>query len=376
MNDSRNRLERLIDLASETQSERRRELLHEITEVFLTAPKSYNAQESRYFGEIMGKVAYDLEQAVRVELANKLASEEAAPADLIRQLANDEISVAQPLLEHSPVLDEGDLIRIAASKSQDHLLAITHRQDIGEKLSDVLVDKGDDRVVHGLVQNRTARIGQQTMGKVVARAEVNPILHKPLIDRPDLPAELMKEMLSFVSAELKNRILEHSSHVNSDKLKRILEDVESSVEAKANMNKNVRSKPEFLIDQLERAGELDQYKLVELAKLRKVPEFICGLARIAELDMATARRVILDRSGEGLAIVSKACKFEQATYSAIINNIWPDSDRSIEHSCRMIALYDQVTPETAQRVMRFWKVRRQSTDETRTEQPAPAASAG
>ncbi len=366
MPDNRTRLEQLVDLAGEKSSDRRRELLREITDVFLTEPENLNATESQYFGEIMGKVAYDLESEVRVELANRLASEAAAPPELVRQLANDEIQVAQPVLAQSPVLGEDDLIEIAASKSQEHLFAITKRPHISEKLSDVLVDKGDDRVVHGLVKNQNAKIGEATMGKVVARAEGSELLHKPLIDRPDLPADMMKEMLSYVSESLKNEILEQTNHVNSDKLKEIISDVETSIEERANANKDVRSKPEFLIDQLMRSGDLNEAKLCELARQKMVPEYICALARLADIDMATAKRAILDRSGEGLAIICKACGFEQSTYSATINNIWPESERSIEQSCRMIALYQQVTPETAQRVMRFWKVRQQSEDATAT----------
>ena len=79
--------------------------------------------------------------------------------------------------------------------------------------------------------------------------------------------------------------------------------------------------------------------------------------------MATTRRAIMDRSGEGLAIVCKSCDFDQSTYSTFINYVWPDSDRSIEQSCKLIALYNQVTKETAQRVMRFWRIRQQSNQE-------------
>lgn len=368
MTDRRSRLEQLLNLAGETSSDRRRELLNEITDVFLTEPESYSDQEARYFGEIMGEVAYALEQEVRVELARKLASEAAAPADLIRQLASDEISVAQPVLEQSPVLDEDDLIEIAKKNGQDHMAAMTQRDDIGEKLSEVLVEEGDDRVVQGLVENKNAQIGQETMGKVVKRAEGSALLHKPLIDRPDLPAEMMREMLSFVSNELTQTILEQSNHVNAERLKSIVEEVGESIQNKSNMDAKVRSKPEFLIDQLERNGELNEHKLCELAKQKMIPEFICGLARIADVDMNTARRILQDRSGEGLAIIAKACNFEQSTYSSLINNVWPEGERTIEQSCRLIALYDQVKLETAQRVMRFWRLRRNSSGEGEEQQ--------
>lgn len=91
MDKTQNKLQGLVELAKETSSDRRRELLREITDVFLEDPGSYNDVESQHFGEIMGKVAYDLERQVREELAAKLAAEAAAPPELIKRLAGDEI---------------------------------------------------------------------------------------------------------------------------------------------------------------------------------------------------------------------------------------------------------------------------------------------
>ena len=360
MSNARNKLETLVELAHETSSERRRELLREITEVFLDDPSSYNSTESQYFGEIMGKVAYDLERQVREELAAKLAAEAAAPPDLIKRLAGDEIEVARPVITESPVLQESDLIDIAESQGQEHLMAMTERTDIGERLSDVIVDKGDDRVVEGLVRNETAQIGRNTMEKVVARAESSEALQEPLVDRPDLPADLMKDMLAFVTEDIKNKILEQTNAVNSEKLDELLGDVGSKLENQAEMRNSGKSKPEMLIATLLATGQLNEAKLVELARQRQVPELICGLSELAELDIPTTRRAIMDRTGEGLAIVCKSCGFSQTTFSTLVNHVWPDSERSIEQSCTLIALYNQVTSETAQRVMRFWRVRQNS----------------
>lgn len=360
MSNSHRKLESLVELAGENSSDRRRELLREITDVFLENPESYNETEAQYFGEIMGKVAYDLERQVREELARKLAEESAAPPELIRKLANDEISIAQPVIAKSPVLKQEDLIEIAESRGQEHMMAMTKRTDIGENLSEILVQKGDDRVVEGLVRNETAKISRDTMQKVVERSESSVVLQAPLVERPDLPADLMKDMLAFVSDDIKARIMDQTNLVNADKLDEILDNVGAKIERKSALRKNSKSKPEVLIEELIKNGELNENKLVELAKQRKIPEFICGLAHIAELDLSATRRAIMDRSGEGLAIVCKSCGFAQATFSTFINYVWPDSERSIEQSCKLIALYNQVTMETAQRVMRFWRVRQQS----------------
>lgn len=371
MSNARNKLESLVQLAHETSSERRRDLLREITDVFLDNPSSYSSTESQYFGDIMGKVAYDLERQVREELAKKLAAEAAAPPDLIKRLAGDEIEVARPVITESPVLKESDLIEIAEQKGQEHLFAITKRSDIGERLSDVLVDKGDDRVVEGLVRNESAKIGRNTMEKVVARAESSAVLQAPLVDRPDLPADLMKDMLAFVTEDIKSKILEQTNMVNAEKLDELLDDVGNKLEQQPGMRRGGKSKPEVLIQELLGRGELNEAKLVELARQRQVPELICGLATLAELDIPTTRRAIMDRTGEGLAIVCKSCGFSQTTFSTLVNHVWPDTERSIEQSCTLIALYNQVTMETAQRVMRFWRVRQSADAESK-----PSAAAG
>ncbi|MEZ6030195.1 MAG: hypothetical protein R3C46_10650 [Hyphomonadaceae bacterium] len=67
----------LLDLAKEGSSEKRRELLRQVTDVFLAAPDQRNEKEAVLFDEIVGAVAADLETQVRVELARKVAESNA-----------------------------------------------------------------------------------------------------------------------------------------------------------------------------------------------------------------------------------------------------------------------------------------------------------
>ena len=65
---------------------------------------------------------------------------------LVRRLAkDDDIAVAGPVLTQSPRLPETDLVEIAKTKSQAHLLAISGRTGIAEAVTDVLVRRGDRR---------------------------------------------------------------------------------------------------------------------------------------------------------------------------------------------------------------------------------------
>ncbi len=69
----------------------------------------------------------------------------------MRRLATDnEISVAGPVLRQSSRLNDADLIGIARTKSQAHLLAIAGRTGIAEPVTDVLVKRGDREVARNL----------------------------------------------------------------------------------------------------------------------------------------------------------------------------------------------------------------------------------
>ncbi|MEO1676514.1 MAG: hypothetical protein AAFR72_13995, partial [Pseudomonadota bacterium] len=96
---STSRLKQLIAVAKEGSSNKRRDLLREITDVFMATPDRYSSSEMQHFDVIMSRITQNVETALRRELADKLADVQNAPHGLITQLANDEFSVAEPILQ-------------------------------------------------------------------------------------------------------------------------------------------------------------------------------------------------------------------------------------------------------------------------------------
>ena len=73
-------------------------------------------------------------------------------------LARDRaIEVAGPILSQSNRLTDEDLLAIARDNSQERLLAISKRATLSEKVSDVLVTRGNRDVVLSVTQNEGAR---------------------------------------------------------------------------------------------------------------------------------------------------------------------------------------------------------------------------
>ncbi len=350
------RLERLMSLDTGSGSEQRRKLLSEITDIFLHGTESHSDTENQYFGDIMEKVAYDLEEQVRIDLAQRLADEDAAPPDLIRRLAKDEIDVATPIIENSSILNDEDLVEIAQTKSQDHLMAMTRRNDISETVSDALVSHGSDEVVEGVVRNSGANISQTTMERVVERSYKSERLQAPILERPDLPFEIMQDMFDHVSLELRQKILKQTKEVAPEHLDKMLAEARAKFDRKGKVRGKILSKPELYVQNLEDKGELSEGTLITLIRSNKMPEFLVAFSRLTGVDAATANRLTQDISGEGLAIACKATGFDRSVFSSILMALAHGSKRSISDTYKIINLYDRIELDTAHRTMRFWRV--------------------
>jgi uncharacterized protein (DUF2336 family) len=112
--------------------------LRKITDMFLSEVDSYTDNHVAVFDELMSRLIDRIEQQALVELSNKLAPVDRAPANMIGVLSNnDDIDVAGPVLRQSPVLTDDHLVTIARSKSQAHLSAIAARATINEPVTDV-----------------------------------------------------------------------------------------------------------------------------------------------------------------------------------------------------------------------------------------------
>ena len=352
-------LHRLVELAKEPSSERRRDLMREVTDLFLEDPNGYSSTESNQFGEILAQVAKDVEVAVRAELADKLADVPAAPGNLMKDLATDDaMEVASPVLQRSECLSEDDLLDIVKSKGRDHAMAVSRREDVSENLSDALVETGDADVMVSLVENKSASISRATMEKVVDKAESVTALQSPLVARSDLPPEMMNEMFFFVSKTIKEQILQKNGQLDEADIAAAIaagqQQIVASLEQQA---AQADRKAARTIDSLFRLKQLNERKMMEYLTNGEMDYFTFAFAKLGDLDAKTARRILAHPDCEAIAVVSKAVGFDRSSFSSMVMKCGDTNTLSPDAVNGLIRLYDSVPPEVAQRTMRFWRVR-------------------
>jgi uncharacterized protein (DUF2336 family) len=101
---------------------------------------------------------------------------------------NDDIAVAGQVLAKSKVLTDENLVEIAKTKGQEHLLAIAARAHVSETVTDALVERGDAHVTQKVVSNNGARLSELGFVKVVHEARTDVALASTLAHRKDVPA--------------------------------------------------------------------------------------------------------------------------------------------------------------------------------------------
>ena len=138
---------------------RRAQMLERISDLFMAGSRYYSDPQLALFDDVLTRLSAEIEIKARAKLAHAMAETDKALPKLIRSLAfDDAIEVAAPVLSRSSQLSDADLVENASTKSQEHLLAIAQRIQLCELVTDVLVERGDRRVLRTVAGNDGARL--------------------------------------------------------------------------------------------------------------------------------------------------------------------------------------------------------------------------
>ena len=355
------RLHDLIALANETSSERRRELLRGVTDMFFS-DETHGAAEMGLFDAVLGKLASEMEVAVRAELAERMSAAGAPPLGLMRKLAGDEIAVARPVIENSGALTEDDLIRLARTQGQDHLRAISQRTIVPSAVSDAIVERGDDDTLGVLLRNSGAALSRKAHEKAVDRAVQNPDLHEAVVSREQLPLDLLNEMYFVVEARLRDRITSANAAIDPAQLEAALAAGRKRVAVGDGALPADYAEAEAAVRGMIARNDIGPRVLAALLRNRETTRFLVALAELADIDFHTARRILERKELDALAVVCKAADFDRSLFLTFTVLILDRADDAMTRAKSYGDLYNNLPKDVALRTIRFWRMRRQTGD--------------
>lgn len=192
----------------------REQLFRNMAQLYSYVSDRCDDEQVAQYDEVLCQLAELVESEARVHVAKLLAPLDRAPGNVVVRLANDEIEVAQPLLEFSNVLSDDDLIEIIAKQSEEHRLAIAGRATVPERVGDAIVEHGQTASVVRLVRNNNAELGEQTLERLAERAAADAAIAADLRSRDDIDWKRLSTKIDAVGDKVRETMVQLDPRVD------------------------------------------------------------------------------------------------------------------------------------------------------------------
>jgi uncharacterized protein (DUF2336 family) len=345
-------LPELEEVVQHGSAEKRAETLRRITGLFLDGASAFKDEHVAVFDDVIGYLIEEIETKALAELARKLAPIANAPVKVVTRLAaSDDIDVAEPLLKQAHIPDP-ELIRIAETKGQAHLLALSARGMVSEALADVIVKRGDRDVSRSIATNAAAQLSEDAFSTLVKRAEQDGVLAEKVGQRTDIPPRLFRTLLMQASDVVQKRLLAQARPETQAEIRKILARVTDEVGARAAPRNYTAALA--AVRQMHKEGKLTEAEIVAFAEAGKYEETIAALATLCAVPVVD--RLMNGERADPVLILARAAGFGWPTVRAVISSR-PGAKPSTQVLQAAFENFERLTQATAQRVVRFWQVR-------------------
>jgi uncharacterized protein (DUF2336 family) len=314
----------------------------------------YTDDEIWTFGEIIGQLAQEIEVGTRAQLAKRLARVDHAPINTINKLAfDDSIDVAGPVLRHSERIDGRALVAIARSKSQQHLLAISERKSISEDVTDVLLTRGDQKVLNSVATNNGARFSDFGILHMIKRSESDSILVEQLGRRKDIPRHLFQQLIAKASQDAEKKLKEERPEAASQ-VQTLVVDVTGALHSKFGPASKNYFAAKRAVAREKQYGDLNESKILEYAQSHRLEEALCSLP------VDVVERALTNTSSELVLILARALGFSWETTMSLLFLGAPEHRIASQDLDDMKREFTGLNIETSRSVLKLYQSRRQA----------------
>ncbi len=368
-------LRELDEAVSRGTPESRERALWHTTDLMIAG--RFSDDEIWTFGEVVTRLADEIEVAARAQLSERLARFDRAPVNIIHKLAfDDAIEVAGPVLRESRQLETYALVANACTKSQAHMLSISKREKLEERVTDELVKRGDQEVVKSVAGNTGARFSDFGFLHMIKRAEGDSILAEQLGLRKDIPRQVFQQLIAKATSDVKKR-LERERPDMAQQIQSSVTDLAGELQSKFGPVSRSHFVAKRVVSTQHRLGNLNEGSISSYAVSHRLEEVTIGLSLLCSLPGDVIERALLDRNRETLLILCKALDFSWDTTMALLflgakdHRITANELRDLENE------YGRLNIETSRSVLEFYQSRKSGgAVEAGTARPAARSGEG
>ena len=251
---------------------------------------------------------------VRQAMAEVFARSTEAPGAIVQALSLDQPSVALPVLEHSPLLIDADLVDIIATGNCAMQCAIARRVSLPASVCAAIAEVGSASAALELIENPHAELAPFSWDRIVERHGHLAAIRESMLVLEDLPAATRIALVAKLSDTLAQFVVARN-WLSADRAGRIA----SEARDRSAVNIAARSRGEDmcgLVRHLRATGQLNAGLILRALLSGNLELFDHALAELSGLPPARVSALLQDRGGASLQALLVRAGFPESTFAA------------------------------------------------------------
>lgn len=167
------------------------------------------ADERQHAEEILRFMAEDAATQVRRALAVAMKNSPKLPRDVANKLARDIDSIALPVLEHSPILSDSDLLEILRAAGPNRQIAIASRVSLSHAVAGAIAETGVPAALERALCNPGAAFAESSLDRAIERMSDRPAIIEAMIQRKALPVSIAEKLVAHATGAAFDHLVNH-----------------------------------------------------------------------------------------------------------------------------------------------------------------------
>jgi uncharacterized protein (DUF2336 family) len=251
---------------------------------------------------------------VRQAMAEVFARSAQAPAAIVQALSVDQPSVALPVLEHSPLLIDADLVDIVATGNGETQCAIARRIHLPASVSAAIAEVGTPAAALELIENAYAELAPFSWDRIVERHGHLAAIRESMLVLDGLPAATRAALVAKLSDTLAQFVVARN-WLSADRAGRVT----SEARERSTVNIAAASRGDDisgLVRHLRATGQLTAGMILRALLSGNLELFNSSLAELSGLPQARVSALLHDRGGASLQALLRRAGLPESTFAA------------------------------------------------------------
>ena len=251
---------------------------------------------------------------VRQAMSEVFARSNEAPAAIVQSLSVDQPSVAVPVLEHSPLLIDADLVDIIATGNCETQCAIARRIRLPASVCAAIAEVGCAAAALELIENPYAELVPFSWDRIVERHGHLAAIRESMLVLEDLPAATRAALAAKLSETLAQFVVARN-WLSADRAGRAA----SEARDRCTINIAARSRGEemgALVAHLRATSQLTAGLILRALLSGNLELFSYALSELSEMPQARVAALLHDRSAAGLNALLSRAGLPESTFAA------------------------------------------------------------